>query len=163
MSGARDVSIDAESRLARVSGGATLGAVEAALAAAGLTLGIDDFAAVQGRTVAAWLADGAPGARDAWRDPVDHLVAGLEARLPSGQWLDIRPAPRRAVGPDLVALFAGTAGRFGTIEHAWLRVHTAGAPRPDTSPFVLDRDPGVSPGEEALLAAIDRELRGAPR
>ena len=155
------IAIDEESLLVHAPGATPLGAVEAALAAAGLTLGLDDLDAVRDRTVASWLAAGAPGAPDAWRDPVDHLVAGLDARLPSGERLEVRPAPRRAVGPDLIALFVGAGGRFGAIDRAWLRVHRDGARRPETSPFALDRDPPVSPEEEALLAAIEREL--APR
>ena len=139
-----DITIDALSLIADVAGELTLG-----FAPAGAPLE---------RTVATWLADGAPGARDPWLDPADHLVAGLDARLRDGTALRIRPGPRRAVGPDLVALFFGARGRFGAIERAHLRVHHVGARRPETHAFVHPRDPELLDGEAELLRAIEREL-----
>ncbi|HWL84804.1 MAG TPA: hypothetical protein VNO21_03335, partial [Polyangiaceae bacterium] len=52
-------------------------------------------------------------------------------------------------------------GRFVAVERAWLRVHpltTGGVRRPETEPFHADRDPPVSPDEEALFSAIGEEL-----
>jgi alkyldihydroxyacetonephosphate synthase len=62
-----------------------------------------------------WLARGAPGARCHDDDPVEQLVAGLTAVLPDGRVLELRPAPRRAVGPDLVSALIGAEGRLGII------------------------------------------------
>jgi alkyldihydroxyacetonephosphate synthase len=106
-------------------------------------------------TVADWLARGAPGARDRWLDPVDQLVAGLDVTLADGRSLSIRPAPRRAVGPDLTALFLGALGRYGRIDRAWLRVHPRGVARPIAAAFEHERDPALSPGESALLERLD--------
>jgi len=108
-------------------------------------------------TLASWLAAGAKGARDRWLDPVDQLLAGFDATLPDGQPLSVRPTPRRAVGPDLSALFLGMQGRFGRIDRAWMRVHPVGVARPTSPSFSCDRDPPVSAGEHALLDAISRE------
>ncbi len=150
--------VDLESLLADFSGDTTLAEAEAALGKEGLTLG----ASSAPMTVAEWIARGAPGARDAWLDPADHLIAGFEATLKSGTVIKVRPAPRRAVGPDLLALLFGAKGRYGTITRAWLRVHRLGVPRATTStPFVSERNPAVSSDEEALLAAIARELGAA--
>jgi len=90
-----EIAIARVSLLAEVSGAVTLRALEARLASEGLTLG----AAIEhgGLRVADWLAQGAPGARDPWLDPADHIVAGLDATLRDGRALTIRPAPRRAV------------------------------------------------------------------
>jgi alkyldihydroxyacetonephosphate synthase len=77
--------------------------------------------------------------------------------MPGDRQLVIRPAPRRAVGPDLTALFVGAHDRFGRIDRAWMRVHLRGVPRPST-PFDCDRDPPVSAGETALLDSIARNL-----
>ena len=70
----------------------------------------------------------------------------------------IRPAPRRAVGPDLTALLVGAGGRFGRVDRAWMRVHPIGARRHEAPAFALDRDPPVSQGEASLLDAIGRAL-----
>ena len=151
---APDLALDRASLLASVAGDATLATVEQGLRAEGLTL---DVAAPQPEmTVTAWLAAGAPGARDRWLDPADQLLAGLDATLPDGQRLCIRPTPRRAVGPDLTALFVGAGGAFGRIDRAWLRVHTIGVTRPSAAAFTVDRDPPVSAAERQLLDAISR-------
>jgi alkyldihydroxyacetonephosphate synthase len=146
-----------------VAGGVRLAELERTLADAGLTLDVDPLPAT---TVAEWLAAGAPGAPDPWRDPADHLVAGLDAVLGHGKGgrrsFVVRPAPRRAVGPDLAALLLGAKGRFGHITRAWLRVHPSRVPRPRTAPFAHDRDPAPNSGERELLDAIAASLGGGP-
>ena len=105
-------------------------------------------------------ADGARGARDAWRDPADHLVAGFVARLADGSELIVRPAPRRSVGPDLFALALGMRGRFMTIVRAWLRVHDLGAAEAETAAFVSPRDPSMTEGEARFVERIASALGG---
>lgn len=159
MSGWR--TLDRASLLVEVDGSTTLDACEAALQAVGLTLGLETVAtSMKAMPVGAWLADGAPGARDPWEDPADHLVAGLTALLHDGRTLAIRPAPRRAVGPDLVALVVGMRERYARVETVWLRVHRADAPRADAHLLVADRNPPVGDDELRLLAAIEAALRG---
>lgn len=144
--------------LVEVDGGMSLLSVEHHLAAAG---GLTLHVALEGSaesSVADWLARGAPGARSALADPADHLVAGLEGTLPDGRAIVVRPEPRRAVGPDLVALAMGTAGRFVRVTRAWLRVHAVDAPRPTLPLPEVDLDPPLEEGERGLLEAIAREL-----
>jgi alkyldihydroxyacetonephosphate synthase len=103
-------------------------------------------------TVDAWIASGAKGAPDPWLDPADHLVAGYTARLESGAELIVRPSPRRAVGPDLFALFLGMQGRVGAIRSAHLRAHSTARPRPlETG---IERDPALGETEEAWIDRI---------
>ncbi|HVY49387.1 MAG TPA: FAD-binding oxidoreductase, partial [Minicystis sp.] len=109
-------------------------------------------------TVAAWIASGARGAPDPWHDPADHLVAGFTARLASGAELAVRPAPRRAVGPDLFALFLGAGGRAGEVTSVDLRAHGHERPRP--LPTRIRRDPPIDAAEAALA---DRLLAAAGR
>jgi alkyldihydroxyacetonephosphate synthase len=156
------VHVDRTSLVAEVDAALTLAEVEDVLATSGLTLGLG-AAAPRDATVADWLAEGARGARDPFRDPADHLVAGLDARLHDGRDLRVRPSPRRAVGPDLVALFVGTRGRFGTVTRAHLRVHLVDVPRADAPPFAPPDAGEPSAGEHALLDAIARELGVSPR
>jgi len=146
--------VDRESLLACIEGSTALGEAEAGLRSQGLTL--DASIPSPSPTLAAWLARGAPGARDRWLDPVDQLLAGLDATLKDGRSLSIRPAPRRAVGPDLTALFVGAGERFGRIDRAWMRVHVLGVQRPTSPAFACDRDPLLTAGESYLLDAISR-------
>lgn len=144
--------------LVEVDASMSLQSVEHHLAAAGgLTLHVA-LDAHGTSSVGDWLARGAPGARSSFADPADHLVAGLEGTLPDGSTLVVHPEPRRAVGPDLVALAVGAEGRFVRVTRAWLRVHEVEAPRPTLPLPELDLDPPISDGERALLEAIAREL-----
>ncbi|AUX38335.1 MULTISPECIES: FAD-binding oxidoreductase [Sorangium] len=144
--------IDLDSLLVHAAGEARLGEVERALEQRGLTLAVDFGAASRELTLDAWLAAGAPGAPDPWSDPVDHLVAGFTARLASGAELAVRPAPRRAVGPDLFALFLGVGGRVGAVTSVHLRAH--GASRPRALPTSLPRQPPLGEAEAAWLDAV---------
>ncbi len=153
------ITVDRDSLLASIGGTRKLDEVERELRTQGLTL--DASIPSPAPTLAQWLALGAPGARDRWLDPVDQLLAGLDATLKDGRKLSIRPAPRRAVGPDLTALFVGAGDRFGRIDRAWMRVHTLGVPRPTSPAFVCDRDPPLTVGESYLLDAISRAGTGA--
>ncbi len=150
------MTLDRVSLLVDVAADAGLQEVETWLAAQGLTLGVSGANAIDatGTGVGAWLSAGAPGARDAWLDPADHLVAGFEARFADGSHVVVRPAPRRSVGPDLLALVSGEAGRFADVSRLWLRVHERGVPRAITSPFRAGPDSPVNEGEEKLLARI---------
>src|SRR4051794_7064753 len=112
------VTIDETSLIALCGGDQALTDVEHALAASGLTLGLSDMPRMN---VSEWIARGTPGAASTFADPADHVIAGLVGTI-GARTIDIRPCPRRAVGPDLVALFAGTGDRFGKVERAWLRV-----------------------------------------
>jgi alkyldihydroxyacetonephosphate synthase len=113
-------------------------------------------------TVGAWLDAGCPGSVDRYVDPVDHAFAGLEARLPDGRVLSVRPAPRRAVGPDLTALVAGCRGRFMTPLTAHLRVHLRDAIKPSTCIVRVDRDPAPTAAESKVLYEIEAAMRAMP-
>jgi len=83
--------VDEISGIAHVEVGVTLGKLEQALARAGLTLRHEPPLPPEG-TVGEHLA------------ALSESVCGLEACLPDGRMMRLRPGPRRAVGPDLVAL-----------------------------------------------------------
>jgi FAD/FMN-containing dehydrogenase len=121
------LAFDDVSRIVHVQAGCPVGTVEAALLGRGLTLGLTTPRAPD-LDVGEWLALGAPGARDPDDDPVDQHVAGVELVLPDGQELAIRPAPRRAVGPDLLGAVVGGRGALGVLlgAHLVARPHRAG-------------------------------------
>jgi alkyldihydroxyacetonephosphate synthase len=148
--------LEPTSQLVHAAGGHRLDDVARVLEGAGLSLGLDPSTAPAGdTTVDAWLGSGAPGAPDPWLDPVDHLVAGYSAELGSGAALHIRPCPRRAVGPDLYALFHGTGSRVGRLHTVSLRARGAEATPLDCR---LERQPAVDDGEQRW---IDRVLDAA--
>jgi alkyldihydroxyacetonephosphate synthase len=68
----------------------------------------------------------------------------------------VRPAPRRAVGPDLFALFLGTEERAGTITSAHLRARGGEQPRPLGTR--ITRDPRIGETERSW---IERALTAA--
>jgi len=145
---------DSASLLVHTSGNATLAEVETLLARHDLSLGLGaDAPDKASTTVNAWLSQGAPGATDPWLDPADHLVAGFTARLRSGKDLEVRPSPRRAVGPDMLALFLGMHGSVGDFRSVWLRVQ-ADSRRPRGLPTNLERNPPMDAQEREWIEKI---------
>jgi alkyldihydroxyacetonephosphate synthase len=157
---AQPLLLDEQSWLVDVPASLTLAEAEASLRPRGFTFALESDAP-RSATIASWLAEGAPGARDPWSDPVDQLVAGLAVRLKSGEPLVIRPAPRRAVGPDLRALFLGARERLGAIERATLSVRRAGASPARALAFASERDPALSDAERAAWERVASALGDA--
>ncbi|MBK8941929.1 MAG: FAD-binding oxidoreductase [Polyangiaceae bacterium] len=149
---------DDASLLVHANGDTQLGAIEDMAHARGYTLGFDGVDPTT--TVATYLASGALGSPDAYADPADHLVAGFTARLASGDELVVRPGPRRAVGPDLYALFHGCGGAVGGVTSAHLRLHRLGM-HARALPSAIDRDPSPAADERELLERLHVAARGA--
>ncbi|HEV8247039.1 MAG TPA: FAD-linked oxidase C-terminal domain-containing protein, partial [Polyangiaceae bacterium] len=150
--------LDTRSELVTVGADERLGELEARLSARGFTLGGSPPLEL---SVGEWLARGLPGAPDAWLDPTDHVLAGLQARLHTGERLLLQPVPRRATGPDLSALILGAGGRLGRTEFATLRIHRNDAPPPRALAFAQERSPPLGSDEreafDDLAAAVLHE------
>jgi alkyldihydroxyacetonephosphate synthase len=151
------IEIDPMSLLARATAETRLGAIDDAARAHGASLGLDKT--MLGVTLGAWIDAGCPGSVEMFTDPVDHAIAGLDARIPDGRVLRIRPAPRRAVGPDLSALYLGARGRYGAPVAAHVRLHRDGAWPAQTHPTTFERDPALTDSEAGLCDAIGNALR----
>ncbi|MEO6602064.1 MAG: FAD-linked oxidase C-terminal domain-containing protein, partial [Polyangiaceae bacterium] len=148
--------IDDRSRLVEVDARLSLGAVEALLSRTGLSLGLD--AGVNwSASVANWVSLGFPGATDSFSDPVAAHVTGFEASA-GGIQAHVRTAPRRATGPDLLALFAGTRGAIGVVERATLTVAPRGTTPPRAQPFRWDRDPASNAAEQHAFELLRRAI-----
>ena len=142
---------DDASLLLHASGESRLGLLEDLAQARGMSLRFP--ASARDSSVGAYIAHGAHGAPDPWEDPVDHLLAGFSARLKSGDTLVIPPGPRRAVGPDLYALFHGAGDRVGTVATAHLRLHRNGlAARPLVTS--IERDPSPDDRERQWIDRV---------
>ena len=87
------------------------------------------------------------------RDPVDHPIAGWSARTPEGTVARALPSPRRAAGPDLLALYLPRASPFGTLESVTLRVRGADETGPAWTAPCTETDRGA---DAALDAWLDR-------
>ena len=144
---AENVKVDVPSRLVTTRPGVSLTTLRDALAKEGFSLG----ATGEADTVREWLTQHATSTHD----PVDHVVAGWTARLPSGGrggWL---PCPRRSTGPDVFPLVLRDA-RFGTLESVTVRVRgdDEGGPA-----WVAPCDAPATVKDTALAAWIDRAAR----
>ncbi|HWZ89028.1 MAG TPA: FAD-linked oxidase C-terminal domain-containing protein, partial [Polyangiaceae bacterium] len=149
--------LDEKSLLAEADAQLSLGGLEALLSRRGFTLGLSG-AVDWSSTVADWLGRGFPGARDAFDDPVASRVAGFEASA-GGVQARVRAAPRRATGPDLLALFAGTRAEIGAVERVTLAIRRRGAPEARVEPFRWDRDPPLGAAEARAFELARRALR----
>jgi FAD/FMN-containing dehydrogenase len=132
--------------------GATLSALQAGAAAAGLDAGID-FAARDSATVGGLAAVDAGGRRALRHGTMRARVAGLEAVLADGSVIDRRPGVLKDnAGYDLPALLVGSEGTLGVIT----AVRVALVPRLPERVVALI---GVSDVAEAaeLLARLRRE------
>lgn len=150
--------VDPASGLARAPGDMSLPHVERALAAEGRTLGLEG--PLPELDVNAYVAAGLPE-MGGLGDPVDQRLAGFGARTHGGVELTVHPAPRRATGPDLSALFVGAGSRVGRVEHAWLRARSTRALPVRPLPFRGDPCPPVTSGETSMLDALARELESS--
>lgn len=122
VAGSRVVAFDRESQLVHAEGGAQLSDVEAAANQHGCTLGA--HAEEMTLTVAEWISQTRSLFGTCGDDPTAQRVAGLDLQLVNGTRASIRPAPRRAVGPDLMSLFIGTENKAGHILGAHLVTRT---------------------------------------
>lgn len=144
--------IDQASLLATFDGQTSLAEAERQLTQRGLTLGLEGEPGQL--KIAAFVAAGMPGLRDRWSDPVAQPLAGFSAELGNGRRLVVRPAPRRAVGPDLAALFTGAGEAVGRVEHATLSVHRQGSAPARELTFIGDRNPSADPAERAAWQRV---------
>ena len=154
--GAGDWHVDPLSGLARAAGTMPVSHVERALAAEGRTLGLTG--ALPDLDVNDFVAQGMPGMGDPFEDPVDQRLAGFTARTHAGVELAVAPAPRRATGPDLSALFVGALAAVGTVRHAWLRARSLRATPARPLPSRVDPAPPLTPPESDAFIALVREL-----
>lgn len=98
-------------------------ALEAALAAHGLTLGHFPQS-FERSTVGGWAATRSAGQLSTGVGDIDDLVVGLRAVAPRGE-IVLPAMPPSAEGPDLLQLLVGSEGRYGVITDVALRVRPA--------------------------------------
>lgn len=123
----RVLALDRRSLLATVEPGIRGPALEAALAAEGLTLGHFPQS-FERSTLGGWVATRSAGQASTGYGRVDELVRGVRLATPAGE-LAARAFPASAAGPSLRELVVGSEGALGVITAATVEVHPAPAKR----------------------------------
>lgn len=152
----RIVDLDPLNGMVRVQAGMNGAQFEAALSARGFTANhLPQSIAMS--TVGGWAACRGAGQASSRYGKIEDIVVGLEAVLADGRLLDVRPVPRRAVGPGIQHLIIGSEGVFGFITELTLRIgrlaeHQVGA----VYAFASLQD-----GLDAMREIVQREGRPA--
>ncbi|HET9620798.1 MAG TPA: FAD-binding oxidoreductase [Kofleriaceae bacterium] len=150
LSGVREV--DATSRLARIAAGTLGPALEAELAAHGLTL--RHFPqSFEFSTLGGWLATRAGGHYATGATHIDDLAHAITMITPRGT-LATHRHPASGAGPEPARLVLGSEGALGVITEAWMRV--VPRPRGRASASVAFRD--FAAGVAAARALVQSGL-----
>jgi alkyldihydroxyacetonephosphate synthase len=130
---------------ARVQAGMYGHHFEAALAARGYSMGHWPQS-VSISTVGGWVATRAAGQFSTRYGSIEDMLLGLEAVLPDGRVVRIKPAPRRASGPDLRHVFLGAEGTIGIVTELTVKVF----PEPESRKLLSFALPDFDAGLEAI-------------
>lgn len=142
--------VDAISGIATFSGSTPVREIQAMAQAKGLNL---PFPVAAGPlTLAESIAAGLPDLPDPFADPVRGSVCGLAARGPRASFR-LLPAPRRATGPNLMALCVGAADTIARTEWASL-VLVKGTPPTTPAAASVPLGPDESAAWERVLATF---------
>ena len=74
-------------------------------------------------TLGGWISTRAAGQFSTKYGKIEDMVLGMEVVLPDGSLLNIKPVPRRSVGPSLKDLFLGGEGTLGIVTRATILIH----------------------------------------
>ncbi len=148
--------IDEISGLATVQAGMNGELFEAALNSRRLTLGHFPQS-LNISSVGGWLACRSAGQASSRFGKIEDMVVGLKVILPDGRPLEVRPAPRRSVGPSIKDIFVGAEGTLGVIVEATFRV----LPYPERETVHVIGFKDYLTGLEALRKIMQAELRPA--
>ncbi len=150
----RIVGINETDGTATVEAGMNGGAFEAALKERGFTCGHFPQS-IHMSTVGGWAACRGAGQASSRYGNIENMVIGMKVVLPDGELLEVRPVPRRSVGPSIIDLFIGSEGTLGMIVELTFRIWRL--PACEIGQVVAF--PGIEQGLEALRRIQQAELR----
>jgi alkyldihydroxyacetonephosphate synthase len=115
------VALDEDNLHVRVEAGVGLARLEAWLSERGYTTGHYPQSIAMAQ-VGGLVATRSSGQFSSKYGYIEDLVLGLEGVLADGEIVRMSPMPRRAVGPDLRALWIGSEGTLGVITEVTLKI-----------------------------------------
>jgi alkyldihydroxyacetonephosphate synthase len=148
--------IDGHNLLATAQAGLLGSDFEAALNAAGFSMGhFPQSIALS--SVGGWVATRSAGQFSTKYGNIEDLFVAFEAVLPSGTVIRTRPVPRASTGPDLRHLFLGGEGTTGILTEVTFEIH----PLPEASARQAVAFPTMRAGLEALRRIVRAGWRPA--
>lgn len=108
-------------------------------------------------TVGGWLSCRSAGQASTRYGKIEDMVVGLKALLSDGRLVEVRPVPRRAVGPSIKDIFVGAEGTMGIILEGTFRIW----PYPEYETVHVLGFEDYLTGIEALRKIMQAELRPA--
>jgi len=106
-------------------------------------------------TLGGWISTRAAGQFSTKYGKIEDMVLGMEVVLPDGELLNIKPVPRRSVGPSLKDLFLGGEGALGIVTRATISIHPL--------PRLTIRQSFVFPSIEVAVDVVRQILRAEAR
>ncbi|MHC1578936.1 MAG: FAD-binding oxidoreductase [Dehalococcoidia bacterium] len=106
-------------------------------------------------TLGGWISTRAAGQFSTKYGKIEDMVLGMEVVLPDGSLLNIKPVPRRSVGPSLKDLFLGGEGTLGIVTRATISIHPL--------PKLTIKQSFVFPSLEAAVDVVRQVLRAEAR
>jgi len=106
-------------------------------------------------TLGGWISTRAAGQFSTKYGKIEDMVLGMKVVLPDGNLLDIRPVPRRSVGPSLKDLFLGGEGTLGIVTRATISIHPL--------PRLTIKQSFVFPSIEVAVDVVRQVLRAEAR
>jgi alkyldihydroxyacetonephosphate synthase len=106
-------------------------------------------------TLGGWISTRAAGQFSTKYGKIEDMVLGMEVVLPNGNLLNIRPVPRRSVGPSLKDLFLGGEGTLGIVTRAIISVHPL--------PGLTVKQSFIFPSIEVAVDVVRQILRAEAR
>ncbi|MGD8968976.1 MAG: FAD-binding oxidoreductase [Anaerolineae bacterium] len=117
----RVVSVDPESRTARIQAGATGPEIEAQLNEHGLTLGHFPQS-FEFSTLGGWIATRAAGQTSIGYGKIEDMTQAVRVVTPAGI-IETKDVPASATGPSIREMIVGSEGIYGVITEATMHIH----------------------------------------
>jgi alkyldihydroxyacetonephosphate synthase len=123
------VSVDPESRTARIQAGATGPEIEAQLNEHGLTLGHFPQS-FEFSTLGGWIATRAAGQTSIGYGKIEDMTQAVRVVTPAGI-IETKDVPAGATGPSIREMIVGSEGIYGVITEATMHIH----PQPEVQDY----------------------------